>query len=118
VLLFDKADALFGKRTEVKDSHDRNAHIEVNYLLQRMEEYRGLRIPRHEPPLRSVGDEPPRARHAEPQRRAACENEVSDKPFRAAGIPTNRPDGDRSRSSRRGASGSKPVVDGQAGVDW
>ncbi len=40
VLLFDEADALFGKRTEVKDSHDRYANIEVSYLLQRMEAYR------------------------------------------------------------------------------
>ena len=44
ILFFDEADALFGKRTEVKDSHDRYADIEVNYLLQRMEEYRGLAI--------------------------------------------------------------------------
>ncbi|MBC9208858.1 ATP-binding protein [Roseomonas aerophila] len=44
VLLFDEADALFGKRTEVKDSHDRYANIEVSYLLQRMETYRGLAI--------------------------------------------------------------------------
>ncbi len=44
ILLFDEADALFGKRTEVKDSHDRYANIEVNYLLQRMEDYRGLAI--------------------------------------------------------------------------
>jgi SpoVK/Ycf46/Vps4 family AAA+-type ATPase len=44
VLLFDEADALFGKRTEVKDSHDRYANIEVSYLLMRMEEYRGLAI--------------------------------------------------------------------------
>ncbi|HZH79644.1 MAG TPA: ATP-binding protein [Archangium sp.] len=44
VLLFDEADALFGKRSEVKDSHDRHANIEVGYLLQRMEEYRGLAI--------------------------------------------------------------------------
>ena len=44
VLLFDEADALFGKRSEVKDSHDRYANIEVSYLLQRMEEYRGLAI--------------------------------------------------------------------------
>jgi AAA+ superfamily predicted ATPase len=44
VLFFDEADALFGKRTEVKDSHDRYANIEVNYLLQRMENYRGLAI--------------------------------------------------------------------------
>ena len=44
ILLFDEADALFGKRTEVKDSHDRHANIEVSYLLQRMECYRGLAI--------------------------------------------------------------------------
>lgn len=44
VLLFDEADALFGKRTEVKDSHDRYANIEVSYLLQRMEAYRGVAI--------------------------------------------------------------------------
>jgi hypothetical protein len=44
ILLFDEADALFGKRTEVKDSHDRYANIEVGYLLQRMESYRGLAI--------------------------------------------------------------------------
>ena len=44
VLLFDEADALFGKRSEVKDSHDRYANVEVSYLLQRMEAYRGLAI--------------------------------------------------------------------------
>jgi hypothetical protein len=44
LLLFDEADALFGRRTEVKDSHDRYANIEVGYLLQRMEAYRGLAI--------------------------------------------------------------------------
>lgn len=44
VLLFDEADALFGKRSEVKDSHDRHANIEVSYLLQRMEAYKGLAI--------------------------------------------------------------------------
>jgi hypothetical protein len=44
VLLFDEADALFGKRSEVKDSHDRYANIEVSYLLQRMETYRGLAV--------------------------------------------------------------------------
>ena len=44
ILLFDEADALFGKRSEVKDSHDRYANIEVGYLLQRMEAYRGLAI--------------------------------------------------------------------------
>ncbi len=44
ILLFDEADALFGKRNEVKDSHDRYANIEVSYLLQRMEAYRGLAL--------------------------------------------------------------------------
>lgn len=44
ILLFDEADALFGKRSEVKDSHDRHANIEVSYLLQRMEAYTGLAI--------------------------------------------------------------------------
>jgi hypothetical protein len=44
ILFFDEADALFGKRTEVKDSHDRYANIEINYLLQRMESYSGLAI--------------------------------------------------------------------------
>jgi hypothetical protein len=44
ILLFDEADSLFGKRSEVKDSHDRNANLEVSYLLQRMETYRGLAI--------------------------------------------------------------------------
>jgi len=44
VLLFDEADALFGRRSEVKDSHDRHANIEVGYLLQRLESYRGLAI--------------------------------------------------------------------------
>jgi len=44
ILLFDEADALFGKRSEVKDSHDRYANIEISYLLQRMEAYSGLAI--------------------------------------------------------------------------
>jgi hypothetical protein len=44
ILFFDEADALFGKRSEVRDSHDRYANIEVNYLLQRIEAYRGLAI--------------------------------------------------------------------------
>lgn len=44
ILFFDEADALFGQRSEVKDSHDRYANIEVNYLLQRMESYSGLAI--------------------------------------------------------------------------
>lgn len=44
LLFFDEADALFGKRSEVKDSHDRYANIEINYLLQRMEAYSGLAV--------------------------------------------------------------------------
>ena len=41
LLLFDEADALYGKRTEVKDSHDRFANVEINYLLQLIEAHRG-----------------------------------------------------------------------------
>jgi ATPase family associated with various cellular activities (AAA) len=42
ILFFDEADALFGKRTEVSDAHDRYANIETSYLLQKMEEYEGI----------------------------------------------------------------------------
>lgn len=44
ILFFDEADALFGKRSEVKDAHDRYANIETGYLLQKMEEYEGISI--------------------------------------------------------------------------
>jgi len=44
ILMFDEADALFGKRSEVRDSHDRYANVEVSYLLQQMEEYDGIAI--------------------------------------------------------------------------
>jgi SpoVK/Ycf46/Vps4 family AAA+-type ATPase len=44
ILFFDEADALFGKRSEVKDAHDRYANIETGYLLQKMEEYEGVVI--------------------------------------------------------------------------
>ena len=44
ILFFDEADALFGKRSEVKDSHDRYANVEISYFLQRTEEHRGLVI--------------------------------------------------------------------------
>jgi|SRR6516162_1490018 hypothetical protein len=44
ILLFDEADALFGKRTEVKDAHDRYANLEISYLLERMERFKGLAI--------------------------------------------------------------------------
>ncbi len=44
ILFFDEADALFGKRSEVRDAHDRYANVEISYLLQRMEEYTGIVI--------------------------------------------------------------------------
>jgi len=44
ILFFDEADALLGKRTDIKDSHDRHTNIDVNFLLQRIEEYSGLVI--------------------------------------------------------------------------
>ncbi|MBF6336858.1 ATP-binding protein [Nocardia abscessus] len=44
ILFFDEADTYYGRRSEVKDSHDRYANIQINYLLQRMETYRGLAI--------------------------------------------------------------------------
>jgi len=44
ILFFDEADALFGKRSEVRDSHDRYANVEISYLLQRMETYDGITI--------------------------------------------------------------------------
>lgn len=44
ILFFDETDALFGKRTEVKDSHDKNANLETSYLLQKIEEYDGITI--------------------------------------------------------------------------
>ena len=53
VLFFDEADALFGKRPEVRDSHDRYANIEINYLLQKMEEHEGVVI------LSLIGDDEP-----------------------------------------------------------
>ena len=44
ILFFDEADALFGKKSEVRDTHDRYANIEINYLLQKMEEHEGIVI--------------------------------------------------------------------------
>ncbi len=44
LLFFDEADALFGKRTEVRDAHDRFANIEISYLLERMERFKGLAV--------------------------------------------------------------------------
>jgi SpoVK/Ycf46/Vps4 family AAA+-type ATPase len=44
ILFFDEADALFGKRSEIRDAHDRYANIEINYLLEKIEEIRGINI--------------------------------------------------------------------------
>ena len=44
MLLFDEADALFGKRTDVKDSHDRYANVQVNDPLQRIESHEGSEV--------------------------------------------------------------------------
>lgn len=44
ILFFDEADSLFGRRTEVKDAHDRYANLEISYLLERMERFKGLAI--------------------------------------------------------------------------
>ena len=44
LLLFDEADALFGKRTQVSDAHDRYANIEIDYVLQRMEQFDGVAV--------------------------------------------------------------------------
>ena len=60
ILFFDEADALFGKRSEVKDSHDRYANIEVGYFLQRVEEHRGLVIIGSRAPLQWPPAAPPR----------------------------------------------------------
>ena len=75
ILFFDEADALFGKRSEVKDSHDRYANIEVNYLLQRMEAYQRAGHPGHQPEERpGPGLSAPAALHRQlslPRPRAA-----------------------------------------------
>jgi SpoVK/Ycf46/Vps4 family AAA+-type ATPase len=51
ILLFDEADALFGKRSEVKDSHDRYANLAIDYLLRRIEQYDGLVVLASKPKL-------------------------------------------------------------------
>ena len=61
VLLFDEADAIFGKRSEVQDSHDRYAHIEVSYLLQRIGGLCGPRDPDHQHEERTGQRVPPPA---------------------------------------------------------
>ena len=68
ILFFDEADALFGKRSEVKDSHDRYANIEINYLLQRMEAYRRAGDPgdQHEERARQRLPAPPALRRQLP----------------------------------------------------
>ena len=54
ILFFDEADALFGERTEVQDSHNRYANIEVSYLLQRLESFSGLVIFATASPIESI----------------------------------------------------------------
>ena len=44
MVLFDEADALFGQRTRVRDAHDRYANIEIDYLLQRLDTFRGVAV--------------------------------------------------------------------------
>ncbi len=44
ILLFDEADALFGKRSEVNDAHDRHENIDINYLLERLEDFNGIAV--------------------------------------------------------------------------
>jgi hypothetical protein len=58
ILLFDEADALFGKRSAVKDSHDRYINIELDYLLARLENYRGIIVLSR----RRAADSPPKSR--------------------------------------------------------
>lgn len=57
ILLFDEADALFGKRGKVKDAHDRYANIETNYLLERIQKYDGIMFmtPNHKKPITMQG---------------------------------------------------------------
>ena len=92
ILLFDEADALFGKRSEVKDSHDRYANIEVSYLLQRMEAYRGLAIlttnKQERPRPRIPAPAPVRGPVPVPRRRAARRDLAADLPRRD---PARRP---------------------------
>ena len=114
VLFFDEADALFGKRSEVKDAHDRYANIEIAYLLQKMEQFDGLADP---------GDQP----EAEPRRgvRAAARRSPSTFPFpeqaerrqlvgdavaaaRAARPPTSISRGSRASSGCRAATSATP----------
>src|SRR5262249_47464238 len=59
ILFFDEADALFDKRSEVEDSHDRYANIKVGYFLQRVEEHRGLVIIGSRAPLEWPPASPP-----------------------------------------------------------
>ena len=82
ILFFDEADALFGKRTEVRDAHDRYANIEVSYLLQRMEEYEGVVVLDDQPaPERRCRVRPPtrlRRRVPVPERRRPPSHLVGD----------------------------------------
>ena len=94
VLLFDEADAIFGKRSEVKDAHDRYANVEVAYLLQRMERFDGRGHPHHQPAgQRRRGLHPParRGRRLPGARRGRPPPPVAAAPARRAcrGRPTS-----------------------------
>jgi SpoVK/Ycf46/Vps4 family AAA+-type ATPase len=85
MLLFDEADALFGKRSEVHDSHDRYANIEVGYLLQRMESLRGSRDPDHQSQglARQGLSAPPAIHRPLPLSRPGAARTIWAAPFRA-----------------------------------
>ena len=94
LLLFDEADALFGKRSEVKDAHDRHANVEVAYLLQRMEAFEGIAIlttnleAEHR---RCLPPAPAVSRRLPPARRRGARGHL------AAGVPGACPAGRRHR---------------------
>ena len=105
MLLFDEADSLFAKRTEVKTSNDRYANLEVNYLLQRLDSVRGHRDPDDEPRRldRSGVQAPPR--------RCACTFPFPDEEMRAqlwaAHVPPQVPIAGDARLRRRSRGASR-----------
>ena len=92
ILFFDEADALFGKRSEVRDSHDRYANVEISYLLQRMEAHDGVAIL-----ATNLSPEPRRGVHP-----AACVRRALPLPRRGGPPPDLGP-----RVPGRGAAGSR-----------
>ena len=133
ILFFDEADALFGKRSEVKDAHDRYANIEIAYLLQKMEEYEGVAIlatnlrPEHRRRVlapaalhrrvsRSRGRGPPRASgaaSARPRRRSPT---TSTSTFLARELPAVGRQHPQHRARRRLPGGERRRRDRMRGV--